>query len=273
MNDQGESTPSADVEPDPASIPRYADLSGKTVLVTGSSRGIGRATAMAFAANGAKVLVNGRDRRRLQEAVDRIAAWGGDAAPVPADFSDSAAIGRTEGEIRSRFGPVDILVANVGGLGDPVPTAEETEDHWRSVIDANLTATFLTVRAFLPAMLARGSGTIVTVSSTAGRHPSRSSAAYAAAKAGVVMLTRHLAQEVGPRGVRVNCVAPGAVLTEEGYLARAPREVQEQVAALHPLGRIGWPMDIAQAILYLASESAGWITGVTLDASGGRVAL
>lgn len=250
--------------------PRHPDIAGKTAFVTGSSRGIGFATATALAANGARVILNGRDPQRLREGVERIAPMGGDVEGVAADFSDPIAIRSASEDILARHGKVDILVVNVGGIGAPVPTVEETEEHWRAVVDANLTSAFLTIRAFLPSMQAQGGGAIITVSSTAGRYPSRSSAAYAAAKAGMVMLTRHLANEVGPAGVRVNCVAPGAILTEDGFLSKAPLEVQNQVAAMHPLGRLGRPEDIAYAILYLASDSASWVTGVTMDVCGGR---
>jgi 3-oxoacyl-[acyl-carrier protein] reductase len=255
------------------SAPWHPGVAGGVALVTGSSQGFGFAAAAALAANGARVILNGRDPGRLEQAVAAIRGSGGDATGIPADVTDPAALGAAADEIHARFGAVDVLVANAGGLGDPVPTAEETEAHWRAVVDANLTATFLTIRAFLPAMLARGSGSIVTVSSTAGRQPSQASAAYSAAKAGVVMLTRHLANEVGPKGVRVNCVAPGAVLTEGGALAKAPPEVRDRVAAMHPLGRFGTPEDVAAAILYLASDSASWVTGITIDASGGRVTV
>jgi 3-oxoacyl-[acyl-carrier protein] reductase len=250
---------------------RYPDLEGKIAFVTGSSRGIGFAAATALAANGARVILNGREGEKLRQAAETIRSAGGDVIPIPADMTAPQAVRAASAQIQSKYGTVDVLVANVGGMGDPVPTAEETEDHWRMVVDANLTATFLTIRAFLPLMIARGSGSIITVSSTAGRQPSEASAAYAAAKAGVVMLTRHLAKEYGPKGIRVNCVAPGAVLTEEGALAKAPRDVQDRVAAIHPLGRFGRPEDIADAILFLASEASSWITGITLDISGGRV--
>jgi 3-oxoacyl-[acyl-carrier protein] reductase len=249
--------------------PHYPGLAGKTALVTGSSRGIGLAAAMALVANGARVILNGRDPQRLQEGAERIVAMGGKVDCIAADFSDPSAIRCAGEDILARYGKVDILVANVGGIGEPVPTVEETEEHWRAVVDFNLTSAFLTIRAFLPSMLAQNYGSIITVASMAGRHPSRSSAAYAAAKAGMVMLTRHLANEVGSQGVRVNCVAPGAVLTEDSYLSKAPIEVQNQVAAIHPLGRFGRPEDIADAILYLASESASWVTGITINICGG----
>jgi 3-oxoacyl-[acyl-carrier protein] reductase len=271
MSDQQTTERTGQADRDWERTPRYPDIAGKIAFVTGSSRGIGLATAMALAANGARVILNGRDPQRLQEGVEQILAMGGDVNSIPGDFSDPNTIRSASEDILARYGKVDILVTNVGGIGEPVPSVEETEEHWRSVVDVNLTSAFLTIRAFLPSMLAQGSGSIITVASTAGRSPSRSSAAYAAAKAGVVMLTRHLASEVGPKGVRVNCVAPGAVLTEDSFLARAPLEVQKQVAAMHPIGRFGRPEDIAYTILYLASDCASWVTGITIDACGGRV--
>lgn len=151
-----------------------------------------------------------------------------------------------------------------------MPTVRETEEHWRAVLDANLTATFLTVQAFLPRLLQRGSGSVITMASTAGRLPSGASAAYAAAKAGVLMYSRHLALELAGEGVRVNAIAPGAVRTER-TAAVMPPELQAAVAAAHPLGRLGEPADIAAATLFLASTASSWITGQTLDVSGGRV--
>jgi 3-oxoacyl-[acyl-carrier protein] reductase len=144
------------------------------------------------------------------------------------------------------------------------------EEQWRSVIDSDLTATFLTVRSFLPGMIERGRGSIVTMASSAGRLPSQASAAYAAAKAGVVMFSRHVANEVGQHGVHVNCLAPSSVLTER-VKRLMPEEAQRQVAAMHPLQRMGTPEDVALATLFLASESSAWITGVTLDVAGGRI--
>jgi 3-oxoacyl-[acyl-carrier protein] reductase len=172
--------------------------------------------------------------------------------------------------VQEELGPVDVLAAVAGGQGYPTPTEQMAEEQWRSVIDANLTATFLTVRSFLPSMIERGRGSIVTMASSAGRLPSQASAAYAAAKAGVVMFSRHVANEVGQHGVRVNCLAPSSVLTERvGRLM--PEETQREVAAMHPLGRMGTPEDVALATLFLASESSSWITGVTLDVAGGRI--
>jgi 3-oxoacyl-[acyl-carrier protein] reductase len=168
------------------------------------------------------------------------------------------------------LGAVDILAAFAGGSGMPIPTAEETPDHWREVIDTDLTSTFLTVSAFLRPMVELGRGSIVTMSSAAGRQPARSNAAYAAAKAGVVAFTRHLANEVAPNGVRVNCVAPSSIETERLHSWTTP-DVRRQLAESFPLRRIGQPADVAAATLFLASDASSWITGTTLDIAGGKI--
>lgn len=251
---------------------RYPDLAGRVVVIAGGSRGIGAETARAFARQGAAVAVLGRDEAALKEVAGELRAEGARALGLVADCTDVTALGSAAARIEQDLGPVDVLAAFAGGDGYPVPTVRETEEHWRAVLDGNLTATFLTVQAFLPGLLARGSGSIVTMASTAGRLPSGASAAYATAKAGVLMFTRHLALEVAGEGVRVNAVAPGAVRTER-TAAQMPPEVQAAVAAAHPLGRLGEPVDIASAVLFLGSDASSWITGQTLDVSGGRVIL
>jgi 3-oxoacyl-[acyl-carrier protein] reductase len=250
--------------------PTYPDLANKVAVVTGGSRSIGAATCRLLAENGAKVTVNGRDEAAISSVVEEIRGSGGEAIGVAADVTDLAAVERMRRRVQEELGPVDVLAAVAGGQGYPTPTEQMAEEQWRSVIDANLTATFLTVRSFLPSMIERGRGSIVTMASSAGRLPSQASAAYAAAKAGVVMFSRHVANEVGQHGVRVNCLAPSSVLTERvGRLM--PEETQREVAAMHPLGRMGTPEDVALATLFLAAESSSWITGVTLDVAGGRI--
>jgi 3-oxoacyl-[acyl-carrier protein] reductase len=152
----------------------------------------------------------------------------------------------------------------------PVATAEETAAHWREVIESDLTSTFLTVSAFLPAMIERQGGSIVTMSSAAARQAARSSAGYAAAKAGVIAFTRHLANEIGPEGIRVNCIAPSATENER-MRAWTTEEQRAQLASSFPLRRIGQPEDVAAAALFLASGASSWITGVTLDVAGGKI--
>jgi 3-oxoacyl-[acyl-carrier protein] reductase len=251
--------------------PAYTDLAGRVAVVTGGSRGIGAETARALAAHGVAVAVNGRDDAAIKTVVDSVERAGGRAIGVPADVTDPDAMDMLRERAEAELGPVDILAAFAGGDGDPVPVAQITPDRWREVLEVNATATFLTVRAFLPSMTGRGHGSVITMASTAGRMPGGASAAYATAKAGVVMFTRHVALEVARQGVRVNCLSPAAVLTDR--LGRMPEEIRARVAAAHPLGRIGQPADVASATLFLASDSSSWITGVTLDVAGGRIMI
>src|SRR5262249_29987285 len=170
----------------------YPGLNGKVVFITGGSRGIGAQTARAFAAQGAKVCAVGRDQEALATVLSDITAKGGTAISAVADVTDSAALDDARRQAESQLGPVDVLAAFAGGQGFPIPSAELTEQRWRQVIDSDLTSAFLTIQAFLPGMLERGSGSIITMSSAAGRQPSQANLAYSVANAGLVMLTRHL---------------------------------------------------------------------------------
>jgi 3-oxoacyl-[acyl-carrier protein] reductase len=170
---------------------RYPDLAGKVAVVTGGSRGIGAATAHALAANGAAVAVVGRDEQALAAVTDGIRAANGRALAVRADCTIQADVDRLAHTIIDQLGPPDIIAAFAGGNGMPVPTVQETGAHWRDVLESDLTSTFLTTKAFLPAMIERHCGSIITMSSAAARQAARSSAAYAAAKAGVIAYTRH----------------------------------------------------------------------------------
>lgn len=254
-------------------VARYPDLAGKIALVTGGSKGIGAATVRALAANDVRLAVNGRDESALTELVDGVTKAGGAAIAAPADVTSAEAIEEMRERVEEELGPLDLLVAFAGGFGAYTAVQDITEEEWHAVIDSNLTSTFLTVKAFLPGMIERRRGAIVTMASNAARHlDSTLTASYAAAKAGIAMFTRHVAREVGPYGVRVNCIAPATTLSE-----RIDRIVtgdkRSDLAAKSPLGRLGLPEDSAGAALFLASESAGWLTGVTLDVAGGRVML
>ncbi|MGI5486461.1 SDR family NAD(P)-dependent oxidoreductase [Microtetraspora malaysiensis] len=250
--------------------PAHPDLAGKVALVTGGSRGIGAATCHALAANGVRVAVNGRDRAAIDAVVEKVTADGGTAVAAPGDVTDETAVRDMRDTIERALGPVEILAAFAGGQGAPAPTTQLGSDRWRAIVESDLTSVFITVAAFLPAMIERGGGSIITMASTAGRQPSGANAAYAAAKAGVVMFTKHLANEVGGHGIRVNCLAPSAVLNERMQRFMSAEQLEE-LASAYPLGRIGQPGDIAQAVLYLASDASSWVAGVTLDLTGGRV--
>lgn len=241
---------------------------GRVALVTGSSRGIGAAIARLYARHGAKVAVHGRDLAAVAAVRADIERAGGRAIGVSGDTTKYAEIERVRREVEAAFGPIDILVANAGGsFTMPGPL----EDGWHASVDDNLTATFLTVKSVLPGTKARRSGTIITISSAAGRRPhARSPIPYAAAKAGIQILTQHLAMQVGPFGIRVNCIAPETILTERNE-ARIPEAEQRALAEAHPIQRPGTPEDVARAALFLASDDASWITGTILDVAGGAV--
>ncbi len=254
----------------PENYSAYPDLAGKVAVVTGGSGGIGAATCRLLAANGVKVVVNGRDEAKIDAVVDTIQAAGGEAVGVAADCTDLAAIEQMRQQAEEELGLVEVVAAFAGGgRARPGPVAQTTEEEWHSTVDANLTATFLTLKSFLPGMIERGGGSIITMASSAARFPTGAPAPYAAAKAGVIMLSRQVANEVGKHGVRVNCLAPHTVLTER-VQRLMPEEQQRQMAAAMPLGRLGTPEDVALAALFLASDSSSWITGVTLDVAGGR---
>jgi 3-oxoacyl-[acyl-carrier protein] reductase len=254
---------------DPSKRPSYPDLKGKVAFVTGGSRGIGAATCRMLSQNGARVAVNGRDGAAIEDVVRGIRDAGGVAIAAPADCTNGEALARARDAVHQELGEVEILAAFAGGSGDPMPFLQMSEEKWRLAVDANLTATFLTIQTFAPAMVESRRGAIVTMSSSAGRLPGLASPPYAASKAAIVMLTGHLAKELAPMGVRVNCVAPSAIMNDR--LAKVPTDKLREIAAGFPLGRIGVPEDVALATLYLVSESSSWVTGVTLDISGGRI--
>ncbi len=247
-------------------------LDGQVALVTGSSRGIGAAVAAHFAQHGAQVVVHGRDGAALAGVVARIEQAGGRAMAVTGDVTRYADIEAMRLRIERELGPVGVLVANAGGNPvRPGPVEEVSEEGWRATIDGNLTATFLTIKSFLPGMKERGAGSIITISSAAARRPSAASPVpYAAAKAGIEILTQGLAAQAGPHGVRVNCIAPETIMTERNQ-RQIPAAVQQELAGMHPIRRLGTPEDVAAAARYLASGEAGWISGIVLDVAGGSV--
>lgn len=247
-------------------------LNDKVALVTGSSRGIGAAIVRLFAQQGAKVAVHGRDTTALSAVQADIEQAGGRAMQVVADVTKFTEIEAMRLKIEQEFGAIDILVANAGGsFTMPGPLEQISEEGWHASVDGNLTATFLTIKSFLPGMKERKAGKIITISSAAGRRPHpQAPIPYSAAKAGIQLLTQDLAAQVGPYGIRANCIAPETILTERNR-QRIPEVQQNALLDLHPIKRLGIPEDVAHTALFLASDDATWITGVVVDVAGGAV--
>jgi NAD(P)-dependent dehydrogenase (short-subunit alcohol dehydrogenase family) len=246
------------------------ELKGKIALVTGAASGLGLATATAFAREGATVMLNDLRPEAAEEAAVGIGAA---HAAVGGDVSKEADVEAMVRATLDRFGRIDILINNAGVPDSFAPTVEQPLSHWQRLIDIHLTGTFLVSKTVAPHMIAAGGGAMVNLSSIAGVIGLPVRTAYSAAKAGISMLTRVLGCEWGPHGVRVNAIAPGYILTPlTDALIRAGKIDTAAIRKRTPMGKLGRPEDIAEAMVFLCSERARFITAVTIPVDGGYCA-
>jgi len=244
----------------------------RVALVTGASSGIGRACALALGAEGARVVAAGRRKDRLTEVVKTIEASGGQAVAVSGDVRDAAVGAAWVRTASERYGGLDHLVNAAGVIGPGSPIANLEADEWDRVMDSNLRQVYLVTRAATPDLIKK-KGSIVSISSVAGLRPYPGLTAYCVSKAGVDMLTRCVALDLAPHGVRVNAVNPGVVVTELHTVTHAIPDYAgflERSKGTHPIGRVGSAEEIATLVLFLLSEEAGWITGTCCSIDGGR---
>jgi NAD(P)-dependent dehydrogenase (short-subunit alcohol dehydrogenase family) len=240
-------------------------------IVTGASRGIGAVTARAFAAAGAAVVLAARDEAALTTVAETIRAAGGRALVVPTDVGDASLVERLVERAVDAYGRVDVAFNNAAGGGQaPTLLTDLPVDAFDSAIALTLRSVFLSMKFEIPAMLAAGAGAIVNMSSTAGLEAVGGLAGYVSAKHGVIGLTKTAALEYADRNIRVNAVAPGPILTES--LERAGPEMQRRAGQAMPMRRIGRPEEVAAAVVWLCSDQASFVTGVTLPIEGGKLA-
>ncbi len=243
-------------------------LAGKTAIVTGASRGIGAALATRFCAAGANVVLCSRSAEAVGEVAAQLQSEGHTAVPVAADISEKSAVDTLIARAVSEFSQIDILVNNAGITRDTLLMRLKDAD-WAAVLQTNLTGTMYCTRGVLRPMIRQRSGRIINISSVIGLIGNAGQASYAAAKAGIIGLTKATAKEVGARGITVNAIAPGFITTD--MTAQIPEQNQQQLLDLIPLKAFGRPEDVADVACFLASDAAQYITGQTIQVDGGMV--
>jgi len=245
-------------------------LAGKIVLIAGASSGIGRATALLFAREGASLVLGARRREPLDTLVGEIAAAGGQAVALAGDVTNEGFAQGLVETAETRFGGLDIAFNNAGMVGPMAPTPEVTPEAWRETVETNLTSAFLAVRHQIPAMLRRGGGSVIFTSSFVGHTVGFPGvAAYAASKSGLIGLTQALAVEFGAQGIRVNALLPGATETPMYEVFAGTQEARDFIKSLYPMKRIASPEEMARSVLYLASDASSFTTGTALLVEGG----
>ncbi len=252
----------------------YFELTGRVALITGAGSGIGRATAIALAEAGAAVAINyHRNEAGAAAARQQILAAGGRAITIQADVTKATDVRRMIERALSELGPVDILVNNAGSLIERLKLLELTEERWDEVMNLNLKSAFLCSQAVAASMIERKKGAIINVTSIAGRNGGAlGSIHYSTAKGGMITITKGLAKELAPFGIRVNAVSPGVIATPFHEQFSTPEAMQAYAANI-PLGRVGTPAEVAQTIVYLASEAASYLSGETIEINGGMLML
>ena len=249
-------------------------MDGKVALVTGAGSGIGQVTALTFATEGAKVVVADVNTQGGEETVSKIKESGGESIFVHADVSSAADVEAMISDTVEAFGRLDFAHNNAGisGQGRGGPTHEYSEESWDRVIDINLKGVWLCMRYEIPQMLEQGGGAIVNTASVAGLVGQRNGGAYVASKHGVVGLTKTAALEYAQLGIRVNCVCPGYIETSMSAGILSDSERRAQMLADEPIGRIGTPVEVAEAVVWLCSDAASFVTGHAMTVDGGYMA-
>jgi NAD(P)-dependent dehydrogenase (short-subunit alcohol dehydrogenase family) len=248
------------------------DLTGKVALITGGSRGIGRAIALGFARAGATVVVASRKQAGVDVVAAEIGDLGGTALAVAAHVGEESAITSLVEKALAAFGRIDVLVNNAATNPHFGPLLDATPPQWDKIMQVNLRGVFLLCRQVVPHMREQGGGSIINIASIEGLRPSRVLGVYSVSKAALILLTQALAQELGPSGIRVNALAPGLIRTDFSSALWQSPELADAIAARTPLQRLGEPEDVVGAALFLASSASAYVNGAVITVDGGLMA-